>query len=130
MTFELGFALYETFGQTVDKQHVRKREVPGNERGSCRARCGTADATKRGSWYARFLSRSMLMFFSRDNLLNETSTHEWQGSWCIRGSSCAAWRWTEGGAGARLAGGIIGSAPLSLIERGPELAKASTGAHP
>ena len=63
MTFELGFALYETFGQTVDKQHVRKREVPGNERGSCRARCGTADATTRGSWYARFLSRSMLTFF-------------------------------------------------------------------
>ena len=58
------FSLFtRPFGQTVDKRHVRKREVPGNERGSCRARCGTADATTRGSWYARFLSRSMLMFF-------------------------------------------------------------------
>ena len=79
------------FGQTVDKRHVRKREVPGNERGSCRARCGTADATKRGSWYARFLSRSMLMFFHATIYSRK---------------------------GARLAGGIIGSAPLSLIEGG------------
>ena len=61
---KLWFSLFtRPFGQTVDKRHVRKREVPSSKQGSCRAWCGTADATTRGSWCARFLSRSMLMFF-------------------------------------------------------------------